>query len=117
MPHRSIAAREFGTWLGVLAHPDRLRLVEELSDTERDVTDLSQALGLPHARTSSQLAALRSHRLVDERRHSRRVFYRLTQPELATWLLAGMRLMENSPHVSENLREMTRQAREKWSHD
>lgn len=94
MPSRAIAARELSKFLGVFSHPDRLRIVEELRDGERDVNALQEALGVSHSRTSQNLAVLRSHRVVVERREGRHVFYRLTHPDVAEWLLGGLRFLE-----------------------
>ena len=44
MPSRAIAARELAKLFAVFSHPDRLRIVEELRDGERDVNALQDAL-------------------------------------------------------------------------
>ena len=79
--------------LGVLSHPQRIRIVEELRGEERDVTSLQGILGISHAGVSQHLSLLRAHRLVDERREGRHVYYRLRQPELAAWLAMGIRFL------------------------
>lgn len=94
MPTRAIAARELAKFLAVFSHPDRLRIVEELRGGERDVNALQEALGVSHSRTSQNLAVLRSHRVVVERREGRHVFYRLTHQEVAEWLLEGLKFLE-----------------------
>jgi DNA-binding transcriptional ArsR family regulator len=94
MPTRMIAARELAKFFAVFSHPDRLRIVEELRGGERDVNALQDALGVSHSRTSQNLAVLRSHRIVVERREGRHVFYRLTHPDVAEWLLGALRFLE-----------------------
>ena len=94
MPTRVIAAQELAKLFGVFSHPDRLRIVEELRDGERDVNALHEALGVTHSRTSQNLSVLRSHRVVVERREGRHVFYRLAHPDVADWVLAGFRFIE-----------------------
>lgn len=94
MPTRAIAARELAKLFGVFSHPDRVRIVEELRDGERDVNTLQKALGVSHSRTSQNLAVLRSHRVVVERREGRHVFYHLAHPEVAEWLLDGLKFLE-----------------------
>jgi DNA-binding transcriptional ArsR family regulator len=89
-----IAARELAKFFGVFSHPDRLRIAEELREGERDVNALQEALGVSHSRTSQNLAVLRSHRVVLERREGRHVFYRLSHPEVADWVLGGLRFIE-----------------------
>lgn len=94
MPTRAIAARELAKFCGVFSHPDRLRIVEELRGGERDVNALQEALGISHSRTSQNLAILRSNRIVAERRDGRHVYYHLTHPEVAEWVLGGLRFVE-----------------------
>lgn len=94
MPTRTIAARELAKFFGLFSHPDRVRIVEELRDRERDVNALQEALGVSHSRTSQNLAILRTNRVVAERRDGRHVFYRLTHPEVADWVLGGLRFVE-----------------------
>ncbi len=116
MPHRSVAAREFGLWLGTLAHPDRLRIIEELGLGERDVTSLSGCLELPQARISQHLALLRAHRIVSIRRDGRHVYYRLSHPELARWLTGGFAFLVASAEDTDVMREAVNRAREDWTH-
>ena len=93
MPTRLIAAQELARLFNALSHPDRIRIVEELRDGERDVNALQAALGVTHSRTSQNLSVLRMHRVVAERREGRHVFYRLVQPDMATWILAGIQFL------------------------
>ena len=94
MPTRVIVARELARFMGVFSHPDRIRIIEALRDGERDVNALQELLEVTHSRTSQNLAVLRSHRVVVERREGRHVFYRLAHPDVAEWLLAGLRFLE-----------------------
>lgn len=94
MPARYIIAKELAELFGVFSHPDRVRIVEELRDGERDVNALQAMLGVSHSRTSQNLSVLRMHRVVAERREGRHVYYRLVQPEMATWISAGIQFLE-----------------------
>ncbi len=94
MPTRAIAARELAKFFGVFSHPDRLRIVEELREGERDVNALRDTLGVSHSRASQNLMVLRSHRVVIERREGRHVYYRLSHPAVADWVLDGLRFLE-----------------------
>ena len=73
----------------VLAHPDRIRLIEELRRGEKDVNTLSDTLDLPSPRVSQHLGLLKLHRIVEERREGRHHFYHLVQPEFAAWIVEG----------------------------
>ena len=115
MPYRSVASQELAGVLSVLAHPHRLRIVEELGTAELDVASLARRLGVAHAGASQHLAQLRAHRLVVERREGRRVFYHLRTAELAAWLLEGLRVLESSTDTTRELKTSLRRARAAWS--
>lgn len=114
MPVRLLVTKELSKFLGVLSHPHRIRIVEELRSEERDVNFLEKALGISHARVSQHLALMRSHRLVVERRQGRRVFYRLVQPELAGWLLEGLDFIERDINAVENIRNAVEEVKSQW---
>lgn len=114
MPSRHLVARELGLLFSVFSHPDRLRIVEELREGERDVNALQAALGVSHSRTSQNLAILRAHRLVAERREGRHVFYRLVTPEIARWVLDGLRFIEADLELTEQKRSAIEEVRQLW---
>ncbi|PIQ23900.1 ArsR family transcriptional regulator [bacterium (Candidatus Blackallbacteria) CG17_big_fil_post_rev_8_21_14_2_50_48_46] len=117
MPARLLVTKELSKFLGVLSHAHRIRIVEELRHGERDVNFLEGALGISHARVSQHLALMRSHRLVLERRDGRRVFYRLSQPELAVWLLEGLRFIEQDITAVQDIRQAVQEVKSLWSED
>ena len=94
MPSRQVVAKEMAEIFGVLAHPDRIRIVEELRHDEKDVTSLANALGLETPRMSQHLRLLRMHGVVVERREGRRHFYHLNNPDMAAWIVQGLTFIE-----------------------
>ncbi len=80
---RKVVSEELSRFFGVLAHPLRVLIVEELRNGELTVTDLKDALNVPQASVSQHLGILRSNRVVLERREGRHVYYHLRQPDLA----------------------------------
>ena len=94
MPSRKLVAKEMAEVFKVIAHPDRIRLIEEMRAHELDVNSLAEALELPAPRVSQHLSLLRAHRVVEERRDGRHHYYRLTQPEIAEWIIAGLAFVE-----------------------
>lgn len=94
MPSRQIIAKELAEIFKTIAHPDRVRLIEELRTGEQDVNTLASCLDLPGPRVSQHLANLRLHHLVAERREGRRHLYSLVQPELADWIVDGLDFLE-----------------------
>ncbi|MCR4393161.1 MAG: metalloregulator ArsR/SmtB family transcription factor [Dehalococcoidales bacterium] len=58
--------------------PKRLMIINELRDGEKQVSELAQALKLPQAVVSRQLALLRTRGVVTPRREGTSVYYSLT---------------------------------------
>jgi DNA-binding transcriptional ArsR family regulator len=114
MPARAFASKEMATFLGILAHPHRIRIVEELRDGELDVNGLQAILEVSHSRVSQHLSVLRAHRVVVERRDGRRVFYRLVAPALSKWLLEGFNFLEVEATAQAEVREAVRKTLELW---
>ncbi|MEE3506003.1 metalloregulator ArsR/SmtB family transcription factor [Pseudomonas sp. 10C3] len=66
--------------LKALANQDRLMLLCQLSQGERNVSDLESLLGIQQPTLSQQLAVLRREGLVKTRRDGKQVFYRISSP-------------------------------------
>ncbi|MEM6710032.1 MAG: metalloregulator ArsR/SmtB family transcription factor [Pseudomonadota bacterium] len=98
MPSRKLVARELAEVFKVLAHPDRIRVIEELRLDEQDVATLAARLELSASRVSQHLSLLRAHRMVDEERDGRRHLYHLVQPELAAWIIDALSFVEARGH-------------------
>jgi DNA-binding transcriptional ArsR family regulator len=115
MPNRTLIAKDLAEFFGVLSHPDRLRIVEELRGGELDVNALQALLGISHSRTSQNLAVLRMQRIVAERREGRHVYYRLLQPKLAAWILQGLQFLEAEMAGAEQRRTALAEVKQIWS--
>jgi DNA-binding transcriptional ArsR family regulator len=114
MPSRHLVAKELAQLFSVFSHPDRIRIVEELREGERDVNALQAALNVTHSRTSQNLSILRAHRLVAERREGRHVYYRLVNPDIARWVLDGLRFIEADLELTERRRSAIEEVRQLW---
>lgn len=112
MPSRAIVTKEMADLLSVLAHPHRIRIVEELRNGEMDVNSLQAILGVSHSRVSQHLSVLRLQRVVVERREGRYVFYRLLHPGMAKWLLDGCEFLAGEV---QDIRQALSKTREMWS--
>ena len=113
MPSRVLVAKELAEIFKVVAHPDRIRLIEELRAGEMDVNGLAETLGLPGTRVSQHLSLLRLHRMVEERRDGRHHYYSLVLPEFAGWIVEGLEFVEGRmTGVSES---DIKSARELWT--
>jgi ArsR family transcriptional regulator len=73
-----------------LGHSHRLELLEHLGQGERSVEDLAARSGLTVANTSRHLQLLRRAALVEGRRESKRVFYRLSNEDAVVALLQAL---------------------------
>ena len=113
MPHRAQVARELSEVFKVIAHPDRIRLIEELRNGECDVNTLAQRLELPPTRLSQHLSLLRAARMVEERRNGRQHLYHLAQPQIAGWITDGLAFVEARAPAS--MAGDLREVRELWS--
>lgn len=68
----------------VLANPDRLLILCQLSQQEMCVSELEDSLGIVQPTLSQQLTVLRNADLVSTRRDGKNIFYELTSaPALA----------------------------------
>jgi DNA-binding transcriptional ArsR family regulator len=114
MPYRSLVAKELATFLKAVAHPARIRVIEELRSRELDVNGLQAVLRTSHSSVSQHLMVLRAHRLVVERREGRHMFYSLRGPELADWLVAAMDLLSKATADGRQLQAAIRKSRIDW---
>ena len=112
MPDRKVA-RELSDIFKVVAHPDRIRIIEVLRGDEKDVNTLVDLLGLSGSRVSQHLSLMRAHRIVDERPDGRHRYYHLTQPELADWIVEGLAFVEG--RLNAVSKATISEARKLWS--
>lgn len=65
----------------VLSNPDRLLLLCQLAEGEKNVGELQELLGIVQPTLSQQLAVLRAESLVGTRREGKNIYYRIASPE------------------------------------
>ncbi|MBU6491975.1 MAG: winged helix-turn-helix transcriptional regulator [Burkholderiales bacterium] len=75
------AAAQACSLLKVLANPDRLLLMCQLSQGEASVGELEERLGIRQPTLSQQLGVLREHELVQTRRDGKNIFYSILSKE------------------------------------
>lgn len=81
---------QFAELARVLAHANRLELIELVSQGERSVDRLAEVTGLSIANTSQHLQKLRRGGFVQSRREGKRVLYRLADGPILS-LIAALR--------------------------
>ncbi len=79
-----------------LGHPVRIRILELLTDGERTVGDLQDALRLDSSGTSQHLAALRQHGLLESRRAGTSVYYRIRDPRVTQLLAVAKQILTSA---------------------
>jgi len=67
-------------FLKVLANPDRLLILCQLTQGERRVGELEALLGITQPTLSQQLTVLREEQLVSTRREGKNIFYQFSSP-------------------------------------
>ena len=75
--------------LALVANTKRLLILCELVNGERSVGALQATVGLSQSALSQHLAKLREARMVDTRRESQTIYYRISDPDLET-LMASL---------------------------
>lgn len=75
------AADRAQSLLKVLANRDRLMLLCQLAEGERNVGELEERLGILQPTLSQQLGVLRREGMVETRREGKQVYYRIASTE------------------------------------
>jgi DNA-binding transcriptional ArsR family regulator len=65
-----------------LGHPVRLAIVDRLNAGEAAASDLIAGLGISKANLSKHMSLLTHSGIVESRRHGRKLFYHLLDPEI-----------------------------------
>jgi ArsR family transcriptional regulator len=86
------AAGQAGGVLKLLANPERLLLLCQLSQGEMCVSDLEQALDIHQPTLSQQLGVLRGEGVVQTRREGKNIFYSVADPAVLQILALLYRL-------------------------
>ncbi|MDR7435249.1 MAG: metalloregulator ArsR/SmtB family transcription factor [Armatimonadota bacterium] len=79
-----------------LGDPTRLRILQEVMDEEKNVSELVKITGSPQGRVSSHLACLRWCGYVTTRQEGRNVFYRVTDPRVRKLLEIASQLVQDN---------------------
>ena len=77
-------ARMASELLKALAHEGRLLILCLLTEGEKSVSELEEAMQMPQAAVSQQLARLRFDRLVNTRRDGRTIYYSIASAQVSS---------------------------------
>ncbi|GAB3031047.1 metalloregulator ArsR/SmtB family transcription factor [Parafrigoribacterium mesophilum] len=86
-----------------LAHPVRIRALEQLVQGERSVGDLAERIQTEISHVSQQLAVLRRAGVVDTRREGNTIFYSVRDPRMSQLLATARGLIVSNLQDSQNL--------------
>ena len=75
------AAGQACRMMKVLANPDRLMILCQLSKGEMRVGEIEEVLGILQPTLSQQLTVLRDEELVSARREGKNIYYQLSSPQ------------------------------------
>ena len=75
------AAAQACNLMKVLANPDRLMILCQLSQGELRVGELEERLGIVQPTLSQQLTVLRDEELVTTRREGKNIYYQIASPQ------------------------------------
>lgn len=78
-----------------LAHPMRIRILEILSDGEKNVNELQNILGSEGSAVSQQLAVLRTKNVVNTVKDGTSVIYSLKDPLIKDLLAVTKQIFDN----------------------
>jgi len=114
MPQQLLVAQQLAEILAVIAHPDRIRIIEELGRQESDVRSLGEKLKLRQSTLSQHLAQLRTKGIAIPERNGRSVRYHLSNVWLARWLVDGFKLLEMQNQNSSKVLEAAKVVKRLW---
>ena len=109
-----LVTRRLADFFKVLSNPRRVFILEELGKGERDVSSLTNSLQVSQSTISQQLAVLRAHKLINERREGRTVFYSLRNSELAAWIVDGLKFAGLESKDAEGFLSAIEQVQTAW---
>lgn len=105
--------------LKLLSDPTRVRLLALLREEELSVGELGEILDMAQSRISSQLAQLRNHELVQDRREGKKAFYSLhprLSVEAASLLKAACAAAGQEPELQSDRTNLDRVLQKRRAH-
>ena len=79
-------AEEVAELLRVMAHPERLMVLCQLTQSEMGVGQLQQGSTLSQSAFSQHLTVLRKHGIIQARKESQQGLYRLAASRITAWI-------------------------------
>jgi DNA-binding transcriptional ArsR family regulator len=83
-------ATDLAALFGALSDPTRVRILGALLETEHNVQEIADLVGMSHSAVSHQLRSLRQMRIVRAQKRGRQVYYALDDSHVTDLLLRGL---------------------------
>jgi ArsR family transcriptional regulator len=80
-----------------MAHPSRLFIVEQLSDKEKTVGELTDMIGADMSTVSKHLSVLKNIGILADEKRGAQVYYRLTCPCIMKFFSCAEAVIKTSP--------------------
>jgi ArsR family transcriptional regulator len=87
-PEPDLDYEDLANRIKLLAHPERLRILDAIRRDAECVCHLEALLGKPQPYVSQQLRLLREAGLIEDRKLGQNVYYALVDPDVRRWLAA-----------------------------
>ena len=84
-------------FLKCIGEPTRLRILKLLSSGEKCVCEITDSLEREQSSISHHLTALRKCNIVTSRQEAKNIYYKLTDPRLALFILTGESIVKDLP--------------------
>jgi len=97
-------ARQATDMLKALSHEGRLLILCLLADGERSVSEIEQAMAMPQAAVSQQLARLRQDGLVTARREGRSIYYTIASKNVTKLISALHDMLQGQDRAPQHRR-------------
>lgn len=114
MPSRKVVAESIADLLSVLSHPYRVRIIRELANKELDVTELRDLLQISQPSVSQHLNSLKSHHMLKQRREGHHIYYSLSEPKMASWLMGALNFVESEIKDFDRIKDAVDDVKKYW---
>lgn len=95
--------KSISDFYGLLANPDRVKILGLLINQERDGHDLQEMLGISQSRVSQHLKLLKLNKIVEERRDGKHVYYHVKDANVSSVVASALQFYMLTIHDPKEL--------------
>lgn len=82
--------KKLAEFFSILGDPSRLKILSQLLDGEKNVSELAEKVGISSSGVSHQLKSLKAHDLVRTRRKGKYIYYRISDLHIELIMQMGL---------------------------